>query len=160
MRANVLVPTVTASALLALAYVASGRDVSLFSRSSPTALQAAGGATSLAAVPPSEYLVELGGAVPASWSGKGTDVTDDDDDELVEVKVNLREFDTVITYLESKGLTNESSDEEFISFIPKEIKVRMWPSRIKRSIGDDAANGSVRSRFSPCSLLLFSRSSQ
>ena len=59
------------------------------------------------------------------------------------VLINLREFQSVRDFLKSKGIHNGSPASEVLQWVPSNIVLRMWPSRVQGRIGADAEGGSL-----------------
>ena len=57
--------------------------------------------------------------------------------------IDLRNYTVVREFLETKGISNESSADEILQWVPSGIVIRMWPSRVQGEIGVDAEGGCV-----------------
>lgn len=67
-----------------------------------------------------------------------------------EVKVDLREFDSVRKFLRSKGISDESTADEVLQWVPAAIVVRMWPERVQNGLGMDFEEGYVAFNIMNC----------
>ena len=60
-----------------------------------------------------------------------------------ELNIDLRSFEVVDAFLKSKGISDGSTEEEILQWVPSAIVIRMWPSRVQQAIGIDAEGGHV-----------------
>ena len=84
-------------------------------------------------------------------STDGDDGVDGDDAEVqpmdafapYELHIDLRSFEVVDEFLKSKGISDDSTEDEILQWVPSAIVIRMWPSRVQQGIGIDAEGGYV-----------------
>jgi hypothetical protein len=67
-----------------------------------------------------------------------------------EVSLDLREFQSVRDFLKSKGIHNGSPASEVLQWVPSNIVLRMWPSRVQGRIGADAEGGYLTFNIVSC----------
>jgi hypothetical protein len=60
-----------------------------------------------------------------------------------ELHIDLRSIAVVDEYLKSKGISDDSTEDEILQWVPSALVIRMWPSRVQQSIGIDAEGGRV-----------------
>ena len=73
------------------------------------------------------------------------DVLRDDlaEGDAIEVEIDLRQFEEVDSFLKSKGISENSTADEILQWVPDSIVLRYWRSRVEQEIGEDASKGYV-----------------
>ena len=92
---------------------------------------------------------EMDDAPKDDWPTAQSDDVDDYKSEVAgafapyEKVIDLRDFQEVRDFLKRKGVSNHSSADQILQWVPAAIVVRMWPERVQGDVGVDAEGGHV-----------------
>ena len=67
-----------------------------------------------------------------------------------EVRVNLREFESVRAWLATNGVDADSTADEVLQWVPDALVLRLWPERVAQGLGPDALGGRVAFNIASC----------
>ena len=67
-----------------------------------------------------------------------------------EVRVNLREFESVRAWLATNGIDADSTADEVLQWVPDALVLRLWPERVAQALGPDALGGRVAFNIASC----------